>query len=97
MKTLNKKTRLLLVVLLFSLAFLGEAIAEDTVIDQDTSWQAGTYTYDNVLVTNGAILTFNGVVSLSCSNLTIHASSHISADGKGHPGGEGPGTGTSGA
>ncbi len=84
--------------LVLSFAFLGISYAQDVTVNSNTTWQAGTYTYDNVLVTNGATLTFNGAVTLNARNITIDSTSSISADGKGYLGGygaagQGPGGG----
>lgn len=72
--------------------FSGLASAEDLTISSDTIWDPGTYTYDNVLITNGATLTFNGAVTLNAQNLTIDSGSSISADAKGYALSQGPGS-----
>jgi len=66
----------------------------DTTISTNTTWEAGEYTYNNILITSGATLTLNGTVTISARNLTIDPSSSLSADGKGYPAGLGPGAGT---
>ena len=69
----------------FGFIFSGQTWAEDITIDQDATWGAGTHTYDNVWITNGAALTFDGAVTLNATNLTVEVGSSISADGKGYP------------
>src|SRR4030042_3931169 len=69
--------------------------AEDLVIDQNTIWSTGTYAYDNVLITNGAVLTFQGSVTLNAQTLTIDPCCSLSANGTGYPESQGPGKGTS--
>src|SRR4030066_336251 len=70
--------------------------AEDLVIDQNTIWSTGTYDYNNVSVTNGAILTCNGQVTLNAQNLTVDSGASISADGRGYIAGTGPGSSSGG-
>jgi hypothetical protein len=55
---------LYLTIFLFGLISQGKIFAEDLTINQNIVWQPGVYTYDNVLITNGATLTFNGVFCL---------------------------------
>ncbi|MFH0762527.1 MAG: PxKF domain-containing protein [Candidatus Omnitrophota bacterium] len=66
----------------------------DITITTNTTWEAGSYTYNNVLITNGAILTLNGTVTINTQTLTIDSASSLSASGKGYPATQGPGTGT---
>ncbi len=82
--------------LILSFAFLRIVFAEDVTITANTTWQAGTYTYGSILVTNGATLFFNGAVTLNAHNLTIDPTSSISVDGKGYPNTQGPGAGKTG-
>ena len=67
-------------IILLTLSFfsLQPLFAEDVIIDINTVWEAGTYTYDNVFVTNGATLTFNGKVILNANNLAVDFGSSIS-------------------
>ena len=67
--------------------------AEDITITANATWTSGTYTYENVQVTNGAVLIFNGAVTLNARTLTIDSGSSISANYKGYPANEGPGAG----
>lgn len=93
----NKSIKRLIVnflLLFFSFAFSGTAFSEDLTITSDTIWGPGTYTYDNVLITNGATLTFNGAVTLNAINLTLDSTSSISANGTGYSAGQGPGAGS---
>ncbi|MDP2941530.1 MAG: PxKF domain-containing protein [Candidatus Omnitrophota bacterium] len=80
------------------LGFSGVAFAQeqDITISSNTTWEAGVLTYNNILVTNGAVLTLNGAVTVNAHNLTVDSTSSISADSKGYPAGQGPGSGTSG-
>ena len=82
-------------ILILYFVFLGTAFAEDIVIDTNTGWTSGTYTYNNVLITNGATLTFDGAVTLNAQNLTIEPGSSISANGKGYAPASGLGAGKS--
>ncbi|MDD5558597.1 hypothetical protein [Candidatus Methylomirabilis sp.] len=59
-------------------------------------WEAGTYTYKDVLITENSTLIFNGAVTLNATTLTIDPGSAISADGRGYPAGQGPGAGVTG-
>ena len=72
----------------------GIVAAQDITVDADTTWEPGTYTYDNVVITGGATLTFNGAVTLNCANLTINTGSSISAEGKGYGSEGGAGAGS---
>ncbi|MDR3519414.1 MAG: DUF5011 domain-containing protein [Candidatus Pacebacteria bacterium] len=69
-------------------------------IDKDTTLTAGEYNYENLLITNNAILTLQGDptsssafkgVKINADNITIDPGSSISADGEGYAGGDGPG------
>jgi len=66
---------------------------KDINITQDTVWEPGIYTCNNVQITNGTTLTFNGAVVLNATTLVIDPGAALSADGTGHPAGEGPGGG----
>jgi hypothetical protein len=70
-------------VLAVCFVFTWQATAEDIVIDVNAAWSAGTYDYNNVLVTNNAVLTFSGAVSLNAQTLTIDSGASISAGGTG--------------
>ncbi|MFA6999701.1 MAG: immunoglobulin-like domain-containing protein [Candidatus Paceibacterota bacterium] len=75
-----------------------DVVAPDLTIDTNTTLTAGEYNYNNLLVTNNAILllesdpnsasTFKGV-KITAKNITVDSGSSISADGKGYT--EGPG------
>ena len=60
----------------------------DIVIDTNTTWESGEYTYNSVWVTNNATLTLNGSVTLNCMDLVIDAGASISADETGYAGGQ---------
>ena len=92
MKTRDKKI-ILIALFVFSVVFAARVFAEDIVVDQNTTWTDGAYDYNSVLITNGAVLTFGGNVTLSTQYLTIDSGSSISANGTGYPGEEGPGVG----
>ena len=96
MKTLNEKIVSLTTLGVFSFVFVGGVFAEDIVINQNTTWVTETYTYDNVHITNGATLIFEGVVVLNAQNVTIDSNSSIFANGKGYGSDGGPGAGGSG-
>jgi len=68
--------------------------AADITVNTDTTWTAGTYTHDGVVITNGATLTTEGFVRIEATNLTVDTGCTISADATGHPAEEGPGAGT---
>ncbi len=89
----SKNKLFYLTIFLLGLISQGKIFAEDLTINQNTVWQSGVYTYDNVLISNGATLTFNGAVTLNAKNLTIDSTSAISADGKGYAVNEGAGHG----
>lgn len=93
MKKYQRIMRVFLICAGFALNFAGKIFAEDITISLNTAWQAGAYTYDNVLITNGATLTFNGAVTLNAQNLTIDLRASISSDAKGYPAGQGSGAG----
>ncbi|MBI5149585.1 MAG: hypothetical protein HZA28_02275, partial [Candidatus Omnitrophica bacterium] len=75
--------------------FSSDATAQNLNVAVDTVLNSGTYIYSDVVVTAGAKLILNGNVILSANNVTVDAGSVITADGKGYPGGQGPGAGTS--
>lgn len=91
-----KKYFTFITLLILSSVFIQTAFAQDPdiIISANTTWAAGSYTYDNVLITNGATLTLNGAVTINAQNLTIDLSSSLSANGKGYPATQGSGTGT---
>ncbi|MFZ0035462.1 MAG: hypothetical protein WAK60_10820, partial [Sedimentisphaerales bacterium] len=89
----DKKIIILTAFFVFSVVFAAGAFAEDIVINQNTTWAAGTYDYNSVQVTNGATLIFNGAVILNAQNLTLASGSFISANGTGYPAQGGPGAG----
>ncbi len=47
---------------IFITLFLNITFAEDLIVNTNTTWTSGEYTYDNVTITNGAMLTFCGSV-----------------------------------
>lgn len=77
----------------FCFCSFSDVFAEDMLIDSNTIWESGTYTYENISITGGSTLTCNGKVTINANNLTVDAGSSISADGKGYFIGEGPGAG----
>ncbi|MFH1493145.1 MAG: hypothetical protein ABIE81_07420, partial [Candidatus Omnitrophota bacterium] len=91
-----KKLIIYFIPLVLCVASFGTVFAQDITISTNTTWESGTYTYGNVLITNDAILTFNGAVTLNAQSLTIDSSSYISADAKGYAPGQGPGAGETG-
>jgi len=93
MKKHKKILTALLIFGSFILSFTGRTFASDITISSNTTLEPGTYTHDNVLITNGAILTCNGAVTLNAASLSVDAGSTISADGKGFLSGQGPGAG----
>ena len=74
---------------------------DNTIITSSVNLAAGIYTFKNLTISNGAILTLNSSLSrdgfqgvkIQADNITIDKDSSISADGKGYPGNEGPGKG----
>jgi len=89
MRLLSEKIISLIVIL--SLASVGGVFAEDIVIDQDSSWAAGTYTCDDVHISEGATLAFDGEATPNAENVASDSSSSISTDGKDYGHGTGPG------
>ena len=63
-----------------------QGFAADIAINQDTVWEQGVYSYDNVSIIDGAKLIFKGSVTLNCANLTVAVGASILADGMGYPG-----------
>lgn len=71
-----------------------------TTINQNTTLAPGEYNYDNLIITNNAVLTLEGDpastndfkgVKINAVNITIDAGSSISADYKGYGPNQGPG------
>ncbi|OGI71464.1 hypothetical protein A3B84_01740 [Candidatus Nomurabacteria bacterium RIFCSPHIGHO2_02_FULL_35_13] len=71
-----------------------------TTIDENTTLASGEYNYDNLIITNNAILTLEGDplsldsfkgVKINAVNLTVTEGASISADQKGYDSGQGPG------
>jgi hypothetical protein len=71
-----------------------------TTIDQNTTLVAGEYNYENLIITNNAVLTLEGDpasansfkgVKITAINLIIDPGSSISADAKGYGSNQGPG------
>jgi len=69
-------------------------------IDENTTWSAGEYNYENLVITNNAVLTLEGDpesaenfkgVKINVVNLTIAEGASISADQKGYGPNQGPG------
>ncbi|MFA5791909.1 MAG: immunoglobulin-like domain-containing protein [Candidatus Paceibacterota bacterium] len=76
-------------------------VLKTITIDEDTTLSAGEYNYDNLIITNNAILTLEGDpespnafkgVKINAVNLTITEGASISANGKGHGPHQGPGS-----
>ena len=73
-----------------------------TTIDTDTTLVAGEYNYDNLVITNNAILILGGDptlpnfkgVKINAVNITIDPGSHISADAQGYGNNQGLGVST---
>jgi hypothetical protein len=93
MKALSNKSIFLMALFVFSFLLTAVAFGQDITISSNTTWNAGTYTYENVWITNGATLIFNGSVTLNAATLTVDSGSSISANGKGYPEETGPGAG----
>jgi len=79
------------------------AEGEDITISANTTWNAGTYTYRDIIVTNNATLTLNGTyttdtngtgVVINARTVTVTAGATISANGKGYAAYVGPGKGS---
>jgi hypothetical protein len=70
---MNKKNRIVSFAWLSVLVLLlgSKASSQDTIF-QDTTWEAGTYTYNDVWVARVATLTFNGSVTLNCTTLDLN-------------------------
>jgi hypothetical protein len=75
----------------------------NTTISENTTLSAGEYNYDNLVITNKAVLTLQGDpnsinsfkgVKITVVNLTIDNGSSISADGTGYNTNQGPGVST---
>jgi hypothetical protein len=67
--------------------------AEDLILDNEyRSLPGGTYYYDHVIIKSNSTLSINpagsGVLKIYAKNITVDASSKISADGCGAPGGD---------
>ena len=89
---MKRLTKIFMVLFLFSVP-LRVTFAQDITISSNATWDPGTYTYNNVLITNNAVLTFRGAITLNCANLTIDSGARLSADVKGFPYASGPGAG----
>jgi hypothetical protein len=77
-------------------------VLNTVTINENTTLAPGEYTYDNLIITNNAVLTLEGDptslndfkgVKINAVNITIDAGSSISADGKGYGPNQGPGAG----
>lgn len=91
---MTKKSFFIFFLLTYCFFFFEAVLAQDITISSNTTWPSGNYNYDNINITSGAILTFNGAVTLNCENLSIDSNSTISADGTGYPAlQQGPGAG----
>ncbi|MFA5932211.1 MAG: DUF5011 domain-containing protein [Candidatus Paceibacterota bacterium] len=75
-------------------------VLNNLTVDKDTTLVAGEYNYDNLTITNNAVLTLEGDpqssndfkgVKINAKNITIDAGSSISADAKGYGPNQGPG------
>lgn len=84
----------------------GNGIADkdetEVVVSSNISLPAGEYIFNNLTITNNAVLTLEGDpisindfkgVKINAVNITIDAGSSISADGKGYGPNQGPGAG----
>lgn len=76
---------------------------QDITISSNTTWESGTYTYQDIHITNNATLTLNGAytdnnngvgVTINARDVTIDSGSSISAAATGYAGCAGPGAGT---
>lgn len=85
--------------------FSNAGAGEDIIISTNTTWASGTYTYQDITITNNATLTLNGAytdnsdgvgVTINARNVTVETGSFISATATGYAGCAGPGAGTSG-
>lgn len=85
--------------------FSNAGAGEDIIISTNTTWASGTYTYQDITITNNATLTLNGTytdnsdgvgVTINARNVTVETGSFISATATGYAGCAGPGAGTSG-
>lgn len=79
------------------------AADEDITISANTTWNAGTYTYRDITLTNNAVLTLNSTYSsdtngtgviINARTVTVDSGSSISANGKGYATGAGTGKGS---
>ncbi len=94
------------VFLIYGIKLFSNADAgEDITISTNTTWASGTYTYQDITITNNAILTLSGTytdntdgigVTINARNVTVETGSFISATATGYAGCAGPGAGTSG-
>ena len=95
------------IILLGSLVFLlvkTSAAEEDVTISANTTWEAGTYTYRDITITNNAVLTLNGTyttdtdgsgVIINARNIIVDTGAQITATGKGYAANAGLGKGGS--
>ncbi|MBI4333818.1 MAG: hypothetical protein HY673_21360, partial [Chloroflexi bacterium] len=100
MKTLCR-TMVFLVALFISPSLLASpALADgDLIVTTNTTLAAGSYAFNNVTVSNNAVLTLSSDTSLpgfkgvtiNAATLTIDAGSSVSADWQGYPASQGPG------
>ncbi|MDD5720864.1 MAG: hypothetical protein PHT16_00225 [Candidatus Pacebacteria bacterium] len=74
----------------------------EVIVNSNVSLPAGEYVFNNLTITNNAVLTLEGDplssndfkgVKINAVNITIDAGSSISADGKGYGANQGPGAG----
>lgn len=89
--------------LIYGLKLFSNADAgEDITISSNTTWESGTYTYQDITITNNSTLTLNGAytdnndgagVTINARNITVESGSSISATGTGYLGCAGPGAG----
>ena len=85
---------LFLVVIITGLFLSPNAEAQDVTISANTTWTDTSYSVDTLHVMSSATLTIeSSVSSVSAASIIVDSGSRISADGKGYPGGEGPGAG----
>ena len=85
----NKKLLICLgaIIILFNIftfwLFETDVYAGDLIVNSNTTLEAGLHNYDDVLITNGATLTFNGTTTLNAININIDLNSSISVSADG--------------
>lgn len=69
------------------------AWSANLTVTTNTTLSTGSYTYDDVTVSNNANLTLEGTVHITADNITVSSGSKITADKKGYAANSGPGAG----